>query len=641
MKLMTPIFNDSKLQEQFEKDGFVVVPFLNEAEVNTLSSLFYKLHKQVPENFYSTTFSASPELKEEINEQTNRVFGSKTDQLFGNIKKLGSSFLCKAPGEGGKMHVHQDWTVVDESKFCSVTVWVPLVDTSEKNGAIRVLRGSHRFTDTLRAPTLPSEYAGLQNEIWDEMELLPMKAGEAFIFNHALLHASSVNKTDKERLAITYGVIPAEAGLMLYHLNENKKLEKYLMPDDMFQRYHNIGQRPEFGEKVEELSYEVKPMSSLKLHSLINKGIRSRIMKPLFKDAAVQKFFDEEGYAKLPVLNADEVQLLLDYYKSLQLKDEAGFGFHISMDVKDKALVPKILEKIYEVALPKVSAHFENAKPFVGSFVIKEPNPMGVVPVHQDWTFVEDEDQHCSVTCWVPLVDTTLDNGALGVVRGSHNFFRNYRPSPSPQVPSPISEHMFTIFPYLKLIEMKAGEALIFDNRTFHGSPPNASDSARIAFGIGFTQSDAQLCHFYLKPDGNKNKILKYKIDGSFFYKYENPGLAKMYDKGEVIEGFETVEELPFNLPKFTVDELVDLIKENDNEFNVPMCEKLAKLFSYNMDGSKKADTQNQQTEPEQAAPVEPINTPYVWVDERSFFQKYTPLNVVREIKKRLQADKN
>ena len=635
---MTPIFNDSKLQEQFEKDGFVVIPFLNDEEVKTLSSFFYDLHKQVPQNFYSTTFSTSPEFKEQISDKTNQVFDAKVDGVFTGIKKLGSSFLCKAPGEGGKMPVHQDWTVVDESKYCSVTIWIPLVDTNEENGAIRMLRGSHKFTDTLRAPTLPSEYAKLQDEIWNEMEPLPMKAGQAFIFNHALLHASSTNTTDKERIAITYGVMPAEAQLILYHLNENKKLEKYLMPDDMFQRYHNIGQQPEFGEKAEEKSYEVKPMSSLKLHSLINKGIRARKMKPLFKDPAVQKFFNEEGYAKISVLEAQEVTLLLDYYKSLQLKDEVGFGFHISMDVKDKTLVPKILEKIYEVALPKISSHFENAKPFVGSFVIKEVNPMGVVPVHQDWTFVEDEDQHCSVTCWVTLVDTTLDNGALGVVRGSHNFFRNYRPSPSPQVPSPISEHMFTIFPYLKLVEMKAGEALIFDSRTFHGSPPNSSDGPRIAFGIGFTQSDAKLSHFYLKPDGNKNKILKYKIDTSFFYKYENPGLAKMYDKGGVIEGYELLEELPFSLPKFTADELVDLIKENGNEFNVPMCEKLAKLFSYNMDGSKKQEEQPV----EQKAPevkVEEAPTPYVWVDERSFLEKYTPLNIVREIKKRLQPN--
>lgn len=634
---MARIFNDDKLQQQFDRDGYVVVPLLNQQQVNDLSSLFYNLHNEIPGNFYSTTFNASPEFKQRITEKAEQTFGKQIDGLFTGIKKLGSSYLSKAPGQHSKMPVHQDWTVVDESKFESVTVWIPLVDTTENNGAIKVLPGSHKFTNTLRSPNLPTEYANLHDEIWNQMQLLPMKAGDAFIFNHALLHASSANNSNKERLAITYGLVPAEAQLMLHHLNEKKNLEKYLMPDDMFQRYYNIGERPLFGEKVEEFAYPVKPMSNLKLHYLINKAKRERKMKPLLKDPAAQVFYEREGYVRLPLLDADEVKLLLDYYNTLALKDEAGFGFHISMDTKDKTLLPKILDKIYEVALPKLSAHFEDAKPFVGSFVIKEKNPLGVVPVHQDWSFVDDEEQYCSVTCWCPLVDVTLDNGALGVMRGSHNFLGSYRPSPSPQVPSPIAEHMFTIFPYLQLVEMKAGEVLIFDNRTFHGSPPNASDSARIAFGIGYTQKDATMTHYYLKPDGNKNTVLKYKVDGDFFLKYNNPALSKMYDKGEVIQGYEVEAEMPYILPSFTGDELVELIKDTGNEFNVPMCEKLAALFNYHADGRKKQEEAPKEAEQKAPEPVQlPVTENYVWHDERSFIQKYTPLNIVREIRKRL-----
>jgi hypothetical protein len=205
-------------------------------------------------------------------------------------------------------------------------------------------------------------------------------------------------------------------------------------------------------------------------------------------------------------------------------------------------------------------------------------------------------------------------------------------------VPSPISEHMFTIFPYLKLVELKAGEALVFDNRTFHGSPPNNSNSPRIAFGIGFTQQEAKLCHYYLKPDGGKNTVYKYNIDPGFFEKYNNSLLSKMYDKGELIEGYTREKELPYVLPEVNADDLVELIKEAGNEFNVPMCEKLAKLFNYNMDGSKKEEKPaepeiTQQDQPAQSQQV--TETP--WVDDRTFFQKYTPLNIVREIGKRLQ----
>ncbi len=640
------IFTDLKLQQQFDQDGFVVLPFLNADEVKKLTALFEEMHPKTPEKkFYSSTFSDQPEFKKRITDFTETIYAPKIDSLFQDIKKLGSSFLCKSPGTEGKMPVHQDWTVVDESKFYSATIWVPLVDTNEANGAIRVLRGSHRFTGTLRAPTLTSEYENVKDSIWNQMEVLPIKAGEAFVFNHALIHASSPNSTQKERVAVTYGMIPRQAQLLLYHSNGNGRVEKYAMPDDMFLKYDNIGQRPAFGEKVDEFDYKIKQMRPLKLHHLLTKARRERNMTPLFSDPAAQEFFEREGYVKIKMLGDKEVKELLNFFYSLNMKDEAGLGWHISMDNDDKQFVGKVMDKIFEVALPKAAPHFKNAKAYVASFVIKEPTLKGVVPVHQDWSFVDEEDKYCTVSCWIPLVDVTVDSGAIGVVRGSHKFFTNHRPSPSPQAPVPLAEHMFTIFPYMKVIEMKAGEALIFDNRTFHGSPPNSTDKPRIAFGIGFTQQDAQLRHYYMKPDGKKNTLLKYKVDKDFFRKYGNVTLSKMYDKGELIKGYELEGEIPYVLPEFTGDELIELAKEYGNEFNAPMCEKLAALFSYNMDGSKKEEPKKE-IKPEPKPEPEPVSEsavmtsgsekPLEWNDDRNFFQKYTPANILKEVKKRV-----
>ena len=636
---MVKLFNDPELQARFERDGYAVMPFIDMDGVKQIEKLFYEMHDKWPGGFYATSFNPEDEFKQKIFDKAEEVLAPKVDAMFHDIKKLGGCFLVKTPGVDSKVEVHQDWLVVDEDKYCTITLWIPLVDTNEENGAIRVLPGSHKFFNVPRGTTIPVPYNGHQQMLWDQMITLPMKAGEVFILNHALLHASSPNLSNKERVVITYGLAPREAQMLLYHGNKEGKIEKYEMPDDMFQRYYNIGEAPLFGTKVAEFDNPVTTMSELKLHHLMTKAARERNIKPLFKEQATQEFFEKEGYVKLPVLDQSEVAQLLEFYNTLGLKDEAGFGFHISMDAVDKDLVARVLDKIYEVALPKASAHFKDAKAFVASFVIKESNPKGVVPVHQDWTFVEDESQHCSVTCWIPLVDTNLDNGALGVVRGSHKFFSNYRPSPSPQVPSPISEHMFTIFPYLQVIEMKAGEALIFDNRTFHGSPPNSSDTPRVAFGIGFTQKEAKLVHYYLKP-GTKDTVLKYEIDEPFFRKYENSRLAKMYDKGELIEGYKMIGEAPYVLPKFTADELVELIKENGNEFNVPMCEKLAKLFNMSMDGgvpNAYGNNSTEQKQEEQKAPEpELVEAGGDDWEDRPFYKKYSPLNVVREIKHRL-----
>lgn len=635
---MNTIFKDLSVQKQFDRDGYILAPWLGPDEVAALIEFHKGLNLTIPSTFHSTSFLSDLEVKKKINHFVENIFSPKVDSQFLLIKKLGASFLSKPSGSFGDMPVHQDWTIVDESNFSSVTIWVALEDINESKGALQVLPGSHRFSDTLRAPTLQTDYRHLEDYLRSQMITLEMKAGEAIIFDHRLFHASHINTTAQPRLAITYGLTAPEAKLFLYLQSSETKVSKYAMPDDMFLYYHNIGGTPSIGEKIEEFDFVLKPKSSIFFQTCINRYSASVHAERLFKDDLAQAQFEKEGYVLLPALNESEVSSLLAYYHSLKLHDEGGRGFHISMDELDKSLVGSILDKLYEVALPKIESHFVNAKAFVGSFVIKEPNPGSIVPVHQDWSFVENEQKHASLTCWVSLVDTNIDNGALGVIKGSQHFFSNYRPSPSPQVPSPLSEHMFTLFPYLQIIEMKAGEVLIFDNRTFHGSPPNTTATPRIAFGIGMTQKSARLVHYYLNPAvAEKNEVFKYAIDEAFFRKYENSRLAKMYDKGELIEGYKIEARLPYILPQFTVEEITEVILQSGNSMNMPLCEKLALLYQYNMDGTKIEEEVIPQAPVAAQIETAPVSAPQ-WVDKRSFFQKYTPLNILTELRNRLKA---
>lgn len=636
--MATAVFNNADLQHKLDKDGYVVVPFLSPAEVEQLKALYNNVTQQAPGSFHSTSFNTDYDFKQRITAEVETIYAGKVDTMFSNIQKLGSSFLTKPVGLTGTMPVHQDWTVVDETKSYSVTIWVPLQDVDASNGAIKVLPGSHRFSKTLRSPNMPNEFDSVADLIDSKMKLLPMKAGEAFIFNHALLHASTLNQSTSPRIAVTYGLVPAGTELCVYIKNtQTGKLERYSMPPDMFSRYTNIGGVPECGTKTDEFDYEVKPVTPFQLEQMIARNNPFKL-KPLFKDPAHQQFFENEGYLLLPLLNEAEVNELKEFYQSLQIKDQFGFGFHVSMDQPDKDMSRKVREKIWGVILPKLSEHLLDFKPFVASFVVKDPNPKGVVPAHQDWSFTDHEEEgYCSVTCWTSLVHANIDNGGMGVIRGSNQMMQNHRPSPSPQTPVPLSEHMFSIFPYLKTIDTKPGDVLMFDNRTFHASPPNTTDEVRLAAGVGVTQKDAQLVHYYLKPDGKKNTVIKYKVDEEFFLKYNNAALSKLYDAGQLIEGYEVLGEEPYTFPNYSSEELIQLIKDAGNDFNVPMCEKLAKLFNYNMDGTQQQpEPEQQQPEPVAEPTPEPAQEEWKWVDNRTFFEKYTPLNIAREIKKRV-----
>jgi len=362
------------------------------------------------------------------------------------------------------------------------------------------------------------------------------------------------------------------------------------------------------------------------------------MIRRIFKNDELQKQFEENGFVKLPMLEKEEVETLRNYYLNQEFDNKVEAGFHISLDNQNEELVKEVGARIKEVLAPKTSGLLDDCQIFTASYVIKEPGLQNIVPPHQDWTFV-DENEFCSATVWTALVDVNEQNGALGVIPGSHKIFNHKRSSPSPQSKSPLADHIFTLFPFVEVIDMKAGESLIFDNRLIHASPPNLSDQARIAVGIGITQSEAKLKHFYQNP--SSGKLEEYDVDQSFYTWFNNKRLSDLFDAGESLEGavqsglkgLKKVGEIDREVPDLSKEEMEAKVEALEGvEYNRPFMGRLAKLFNYSLDGSKKADTklQDKETGSDQQKDE--------WKDERTFFQKYSPGNIVREIAWRVKG---
>ena len=122
--------------------------------------------------------------------------------------------------------------------------------------------------------------------------------------------------------------------------------------------------------------------------------------------------------------------------------------------------------------------------------------------------------------------------------------------------------------------------------------------------------------------------LLKYKIGPEFFLKYDNLGLSKMYDKGENIEGYELVEEMPYEWENLSEAEMRSLIESAGNKFNGPLVETMTKLFI------QQPQEEEKQPEPEPVVEAQP--EPVSNGDGRTFWQTYTPMNIIREVKFRL-----
>jgi hypothetical protein len=350
-------------------------------------------------------------------------------------------------------------------------------------------------------------------------------------------------------------------------------------------------------------------------------------MKSIFKDNKEQSQFEKDGYMLFDLLSKDEVDSLSQYYfEHVNLNNDALFKVGLYMD--NKHMIHQMKEHIKAICLPRLKLIMGNAKFVIASYVVKFPSSEGIgaVPVHQDWSFVDNEDEYYSTTCWIPLVDVKMDNGALGLLKGSNNYFKTFRPSPSRFLKNTLTLHGTDVFPYLNLVEMNAGQALFFNNATFHGSPPNCSGSIRLAVGLSFTHENARTVHYFLNPKTNGKTALKYEVDEEFFCKYNDPLLNNMFQNNQVIEDYPMIEEVEYNPPILQKEELLQMVTQSNNLFHNELNEKFnwSRQLTY-------GETNN-------IEPLTKIQTELeVEKDPRTFFQIYTPKNIILEINYRIK----
>ena len=133
---MKKVFKDEDVQNQFEKNGYVILDFYTPEEVQYLLSLYKNLHPQDEKGFYPSTFSKDKKYRITADEEIRRVGSRSINQYLEDVKIVCGSFIIKSPGEDSIMDVHQDMTLVDESEFTGINIWCPLVDLTDDNGLL-------------------------------------------------------------------------------------------------------------------------------------------------------------------------------------------------------------------------------------------------------------------------------------------------------------------------------------------------------------------------------------------------------------------------------------------------------------------------------------------------------------------------
>ncbi|MCS6819199.1 MAG: phytanoyl-CoA dioxygenase family protein [Chitinophagales bacterium] len=275
-----PIFKNPEHQKIFDKQGFVVTPLLNRDEVEYMDRLFDELHKNLSDSgFHSGSYSSDMAYKRKVSEEIKRVFRRAYEETFQNYTPFGGAYLYKIPSPNSDLFLHQDWTIVDESRYVAVNVWTPLCDITEDNGPLMVLPGSHYDNfPVLRAPTMRYFFDHDYEVVLRQLIPMIVPAGTAVILNQSLVHYSPPNTSDKIRKAITAGVKTKDAQMIFHFKDPNRKdnlIEKFEMDDEFLIHFENffedIYKRPKVGKSLGFIEYEVPMLTGAALEDLVRK----------------------------------------------------------------------------------------------------------------------------------------------------------------------------------------------------------------------------------------------------------------------------------------------------------------------------------------------------------------------------------
>ena len=277
---MKKVFRDQAMQDEFEKNGFVIVDFYTPEEIEEVKELYHKLHPKDEEGFFPSTWSKDKNYRETTDVELQRIGEKRFNELLQDFQVINGSFIVKSPGQDSYLHVHQDMTLVDEAIFTGINIWTTTVDLTEKNGVLYALEGSHRFFPTYRGHTLRGFYDGIQEEIKDYMTPYYLKAGQAIIFDQSIIHFSPPNESDEIRIVSNVYFTHKDARFVIcYHDKEDpeweNKVELFEQDSTFMTNYQqfgaNIYERPQMGKSLGVVGYDFPELSIEELENRFGK----------------------------------------------------------------------------------------------------------------------------------------------------------------------------------------------------------------------------------------------------------------------------------------------------------------------------------------------------------------------------------
>lgn len=247
-------------------------------------------------------------------------------------------------------------------------------------------------------------------------------------------------------------------------------------------------------------------------------------MSLIFKNPAHQDVFDKQGFVVINILTEQECDEICAFHANLNPKiSDVFYATQNSTDYNYRLAVENYLHPIFEKMKEKI---FTNHRVLYTQYMVKHSGSNGECQLHQDWTFV-DEPEQIAVNFWCALSDTNTNNGCLWFMPGIHRL-KNYIRGRNIERAS-LENQNFIRKLFLRPIELKKGQAVLFNCSLLHESKDNTSGCDRMAMAAIIISTSARPIH-YMRENGDDEYVVKVDADTNFYVDHYCNEMPKEYE---------------------------------------------------------------------------------------------------------------
>lgn len=261
-------FRDPAIANQLHEEGYYIADFLGEQAKISLIDL-YKTYHQLEEKqdgVFFGTFSKDLDYRKIVHDAINKVLAEAFSKWFIDYKSIINNYVIKTPGKSTRVPIHQDGAAIDEEKYSSINVWIPLQDVTPLNGALSLIPRSQHIFSPYRCNTTPPLVKNIEQELYPYFLPIYLKPGQVIFFDSRVFHYSTPNLSATNRVAIVCRICPVKASIVTYYLEKGKKgasIEVWSCPEDFLisKVGYNEDMRPSGATLIGYKNVNIEPLT--------------------------------------------------------------------------------------------------------------------------------------------------------------------------------------------------------------------------------------------------------------------------------------------------------------------------------------------------------------------------------------------